>query len=142
MNRNGWLAGLAALTVIGLLCSMALADKTPVKSIKEWSGSVDDETLLKGAPSVITNADALQKLWKDWKVGDKAPEVDFSKELVVITTTVGSRLSLAASLDADKGDLQVGAVATRDLRPGFRYVIATVSREGVKTVNGKELPKD
>ena len=29
--------------------------------------------------------------------------------------------------------------ATSDLAPGFRYVIATVSREGVKTVNGKEL---
>jgi hypothetical protein len=23
--------------------------------------------------------------------------------------------------------------------PGFRYVIATVSREGVKTINGKEV---
>jgi hypothetical protein len=33
-------------------------------------------------------------------------------------------------------------MATRDLRPGFRYVIATVSREGVKTVNGKQLPKE
>jgi hypothetical protein len=28
------------------------------------------------------------------------------------------------------------------LRPGFRYVIATVPKEGVKTVNGKELPKE
>jgi hypothetical protein len=33
-------------------------------------------------------------------------------------------------------------MATRDLRPGFRYVIATVSRAGVKTVNGKKLPKE
>jgi hypothetical protein len=30
-------------------------------------------------------------------------------------------------------------MATRDLRPGFRYVIAIVSRKGVKTVNGKRL---
>jgi hypothetical protein len=33
-------------------------------------------------------------------------------------------------------------MATRDLRPGFRYVITTVSREGVKTVNGQTLPKE
>jgi hypothetical protein len=142
MIRKGWLVGSAALTVVALVAPLALADKTPVKSVKEWNGSVDDETLLKGTPTVITNADALQKLWKDWSVGDKAPDVDFTKEFVVITTTVGSRINLKLSLDADKGDLQVLGLATRDLRPGFRYVIATVGREGVKTVNGKELPKD
>jgi hypothetical protein len=142
VNRNGWLVGLAALTVVALCGSVALAAKKPVPSIMEWSGSVDDEALQKGAPTVITNADALQKLWKDWKIGDKAPEVDFTKELVVITTTVGSKIRFGASLDADKGDLQVGGLATDDIRPGFRYVIAKVSREGVKTVNGKELPKD
>jgi hypothetical protein len=32
--------------------------------------------------------------------------------------------------------------ATADFGPGFRYVIATVSREGVKKVNGKDLPKE
>jgi hypothetical protein len=51
---------------------------------------------------------------------------------------VGSRLSLSAQLD-EKGNLQVLGVATRDFRSGFRYVLATVSREGVKSVNGKEL---
>jgi hypothetical protein len=29
---------------------------------------------------------------------------------------------------------------SRDLRPGLRYVIISVPKEGVKTVNGKELP--
>jgi hypothetical protein len=36
--------------------------------------------------------------------------------------------------------LKVLALATRDLRPGFRYQILVVPREGVKTVNGKLLP--
>ena len=61
--------------------------------------------------------------------------------MIVITTTSGSKLRLSASLD-DKGNLEVLGMATRDLRPRFRYVIATVSRKGVKTVNGKELPKE
>jgi hypothetical protein len=50
----------------------------------------------------------------------------------------GSRLSLAASLE-DKGNLQVLGRATLDFRPGFRYVIASVSRKGVKTMNGKTV---
>jgi len=57
---------------------------------------------------------------------------------VLVATTQGSILRLAPTLD-EKGDLRVVGVATLDLRLGFRYVIAVVSREGVKTVNGKEL---
>jgi hypothetical protein len=59
----------------------------------------------------------------------------------VRTRTLGSKLRLSATLD-DKGNLEVLGMATSDLRPGFRYVIATVSREGIKTVNGKMLPKE
>ena len=88
---------------------------------------------------LISSADALAKLWKDWNITAPMPEVDFSREIVVVTTTRGSRLRLMLTLD-DNGNLEVGGISTRDLRPGFRYVIATVSREGVKTVNGQELP--
>jgi hypothetical protein len=34
------------------------------------------------------------------------------------------------------------AISTRDLRPGFRYAIKSIPREGVKTVDGKPLPKE
>jgi hypothetical protein len=30
-------------------------------------------------------------------------------------------------------------IATRDLAPGFRYAVLVLPREGVKTINGKEL---
>jgi hypothetical protein len=52
----------------------------------------------------------------------------------------GKLLTLSASLD-ETGDLKALGLATRDLRPGFRYALISVPREGVKTVNGKELPK-
>ena len=48
---------------------------------------------------------------------------------------------LCANLD-DKGNLDVLGFGTRDIRPGFRYVLGIVSREGVKTVNKKDLPKE
>jgi hypothetical protein len=105
-------------------------------------GSIDDEKLAKEMPEngVITNAKDFEKLVKAWKVADQVPDVDFDKEIVLVGTTEGSKLTLNAALD-EKGDLKVLGLATRDLRPGFRYVIISVPREGVKTVNGKDLPK-
>ena len=137
--RKAWFAALLAVVVAGLFSSVALAEKKALKATNEWTGSVADEKLLKDAPSVVTDAKSLEKLWKDWKIEGKVPEVDFTKEIVVITTTSGSKLKLFANLD-DKGNLEVGGLGTRDLVEGFRYVIATVPREGVKTVNGKDLP--
>jgi hypothetical protein len=118
-------------------------DKGADEPKKEWSGSLDDEALQKEAPAdgFIADAKAFAKLWKAWKLGDKVPDVDFKKNLAVVATTVGSKLNVTTKL-GDNGDLKVLALATRDLRPGFRYQIVLVPRDGVKTVNGKELPKD
>ncbi len=133
-------AAFVALLAAGLAVA---ADKpTLVKTTNSWKGSIDDEKLKKEAPEsgVITNAKDWEKLAKAWKVGDKVPEVNFDKELILIATTPGSKLSLSATLD-DKGDLKPIGIATSDLGTGFRYVIISVPKEGVKTVNGKELPK-
>jgi hypothetical protein len=141
MNRIRVSGVLVALAIVAVLASDARAEKKAVKLEKEWKGSVDDEALAKDAPAVIVDAKTLEKLWKAWKIEGNVPAVDFKKELVIITTTSGSKLRLSATLD-DKGNLEVLGMATRDLRPGFRYVIATVSREGIKTVNAKKLPKE
>src|SRR5262249_37126460 len=128
--------------VMLLAAGVAVAAPTPLKATNTWMGSLDDEKLAREMPEtgVITNAKDFEKLVKAWKVADKVPEVNFDKEVVLVAKTEGSKLKLNASLD-EKGDLKVLGLATRDLRPGFRYVIISVPREGVKTVNGKELPK-
>jgi hypothetical protein len=132
---------LATLLVFG---GLAFADEKPkeLKPTNTWSGSIDDEKPLKEAPEngVIANAKDLEKLNKSWKFVEKLPEINFDKEIVLVSTTVGSKLTLSATLD-DKGNLKALGLATKDLRPGFRYVIISVPKEGVKTVNGKELPK-
>jgi len=56
-------------------------------------------------------------------------------------TTSGSRVGVAATID-DKGNLANAGCATSDFGEGCRFVIGTVSRDGVKTVNGKALPKE
>jgi hypothetical protein len=107
---------------------------------KTWKGSVKDATLQKSAPEVITNAKALEELWKSWKIDGPVPNIDFTKEIVIIATTVGSNINLSATLD-DKGNVTLLGFGTSDFGEGFRYVMHTISREGVKTVNKKELPK-
>jgi hypothetical protein len=143
MRRIGWLTGVGALA-LAVTTAVAAAEPRPVKFTREWEGEVADGAKGKNAPEVITNGKALEKLWKDWGVAGKTPEVDFAKEIVVVGTTRGSRIDLVARLD-DKGNLEVLSLVPRDLgerQPGFRYAIATVPREGVKTVNKKELPKE
>jgi hypothetical protein len=141
MIRTKVLAMLVPLAIMAVVVSDARAEKKTVQLEKEWKGSVDDESLAKNSPAVISDAKALEKLWNAWRIEGKVPSVDFKKQLIILTTTSGSKLRLSASLD-DKGNLAVLGLSTMDLRPGVRYVIATVSREGVKTVNGKKLPKE
>ena len=139
MIARKWLS-LAA--VLFLAVAGFAADPMPLKPTNTWTGSVEDKKLAKEMPEngVITNAKDFEKLVKAWNVAEKVPEVNFDKEIVIVATTEGSVLKLNPALD-EKGDLNALGFASRDLRPGFRYVIVSVPKEGVKTVNGKELPK-
>jgi hypothetical protein len=140
MRRLGCLAALSCVGLFTLLVPEVRAGKKAVKLTQQWKGSVADENLQKGAPEVIASAKDLEKLWKAWKIEHKLPRIDFTREIVIVGTTKGSRLSLSAQLD-DNGNLQILGLGSADLRDGFRYVLATVPREGIKTVNKKKLPK-
>jgi len=129
---------LAILMVVSFPVQGLPERQQPVVPSQEWSGSVNDISLGKDAPEVILSSKEFEALWLAWKLPGPVPEVDFSSNLVVVQTTEGSRLRLAVTHD-DKGNVKALGLATRDFRPGFRYVIAVLSRKGVKTVNGKEL---
>ncbi len=126
--------------VLTLAVPQAVAQKKKVDVKMKWDGSVDDEKALK--PDAITSEKGLEAVWKAWKVKGDMPKIDFSKEIVVAVYSVGSKLNMAGVNLDDKGNLTVVGFGTRDIRPGFRYVLGTVSRDGVKTVNGKDLPKE
>jgi hypothetical protein len=113
---------------------------TPKRTV-DLSGSIDDAELAKKAPAqhVVVSEKGWEALAKAWNLKDP-PKVDFTKEILVVATTVGSRLNLNPMVK--DGDLKTIAISTRDLRPGFRYAIQSISKEGIKTVDGKELPKE
>ncbi|MFM8891506.1 MAG: cytochrome P460 family protein [Planctomycetia bacterium] len=122
--------------------SMAIAAPMPLAATNTWSGSIADEALVKEMPDhgVITEGASLERLAKAWGFTDDDSLVDFSKEIVIVATTKGSTLRLSASL-ADDGDVTALGAASRDFAPGFRYVVMSVPRSGIKTVNRRELPR-
>lgn len=129
---------LAILMVVSFPVQGLSEKQQSVVPSQEWSGSVNDISLRKDAPEVILSSKEFEDLWLAWKLPGLVPEVDFSSNLVVVQTTEGSRLRLAVTQDT-KGNVKALGLATMDLHPGFRYVIAILSRNGVKTVNGKKL---
>jgi hypothetical protein len=134
---------LSAGLVVGMLATpQALAQKKKIDVSMIASGSVDDEKLLKDAPKAIISAKGLEKVWKAWGIKDDMPKVDFDKLIVVGTYSSGSRLKVSGAFLDDKGNLEVLGFGTADLRPGFRFVLGTVPKEGVKTVGKQELPKE
>ncbi len=104
------------------------------------TGSVIDLGLQKEVPGIIVSQKGWEKLAKALGIKDD-PKVDFDKEFLVVGTTSGSLLYLETHLD-EKGNLMVVGNSTADIGPeGFRYTIKSVSRAGIKTVNGKKLRK-
>jgi hypothetical protein len=104
-------------------------------------GSVDDVALQAKAPKagVVVSEAGWKALRDAWGIKD-APKIDFEKTLLVVATTRGSILKVSAVLK--DGNLKTSAVSSRDLRPGFRFAIEAVAREGVTTVNGEPPPKE
>jgi hypothetical protein len=131
---------LAGLVLAAVSVQDAAAQKKKLEIGMKWNGSVENEKAIK--PEAITSAKGLAAVWKAWKVDGDVPKVDFDKNIVVAVYSSGSKLNLAAANLDDKGNLEVVGFGTRDLRPGFRYVLGVVSKDGVKTVNGKDLPKE
>ncbi|HJZ54926.1 MAG TPA: hypothetical protein VKE74_08195 [Gemmataceae bacterium] len=88
----------------------------------------------------IVNDKDWEALARLWDVRNP-PKVDFNKEFLVVVTSRSSKLVVQTKLD-DKGDLDVRGLENGDVQGGFRYGIKSVSREGIKTVNGRPLPKE
>ncbi|HJZ59138.1 MAG TPA: hypothetical protein VKE74_29610 [Gemmataceae bacterium] len=130
---------LLLVAAFGLFGVVSAQEKKPARSLH---GSVADRELEKEKPEsgVIVSTKGWQKLAKAWGIKDEF-KVDFEKEILIVVTTHSTGVQPAIEFGKG-GDLQVKIVETKLEEPGFRYSIARVRRDLVKTVNGKELPKE
>jgi|GEM_PF-3573802 len=67
------------------------------------------------------------------------PKVDFSKEMLLVGTWRGTDFKFLSTLK--NGDLTVELVGNTEVKPGFRFRIISLKRDGITKFQGKELPK-
>jgi hypothetical protein len=135
MFRSLMFAAFAVLVAVPFAAAADEKKDLPKKPTVALSGSIEDDSLIEKAPP--TGVIATQKAWddliKDWSIKD-APKVDFTKEIIVVVTTVDNKLYVQTELTPE-GDLVVTFTV------GFRYAMKSINRAGIKTVNGFDIPK-
>lgn len=131
---------LLLLLSISTMQAKDIAADVRITPIATFSGSVTDEAMQENIPSLITDNIVLRDIWKKWAIKKDMPKVDFAKEILVISNTPGSILQQELWLTAN-GNLKVATTATKDLQPGFRFIISHIKLNGITSIDGKELPK-
>ena len=137
MTRPFAFAALAAF----VLCTVSPAEEPKATETVNLSSSIDDPALIREAPSsgVIVSQKPWEKLAAAWEIKD-VPKVDFTKEILILGTWRGASFKFLN--EVKNGDLTIELIGDKDVRPGFRYKIISVKRDGIKSVGGKELPKE
>lgn len=113
-----------------------------VKILQSWKGTLIDDRLKKLAPAdgFILEEGPWAKLWKAWRGPDEPPEVDFTKQMILVFTAEGpNNVGCEPTLDA-QGNVQALAMSTLIGGPGFGYLMLCIPRDGVRSVNGTPLP--
>jgi hypothetical protein len=144
MNRQPILAAtVLSLSLIHPLIRPGVCGE-PLKPTAQWKGRVADRDLEKEKPEkgLITTQEAFTKLWKAWRGEEKPPAVDFDKEVVIVVTSKTGELRSLLLQQDDKGNVALAVgISREELKGGFSYVMGSLKREGVKTIDGKEIPK-
>lgn len=132
--RKSWLRTVGALAVAGAVAHAAHALETPVKVQQRWEGRVP--TGVAPPPqSSLASADALQVVWTLCQVQSAMPNVDFSRQLVLLAVRKGMKVRFQNAQVAD-GDLRTNVVASAAPAAQTFCALALVDRAGIKTVNG------
>ena len=117
--------------------AMSLADEPvqpDLQPLREFSGTTTEEVTGPIPDELIKDQGAYQAAWEKLGLKESPGEVDFTHEILFFATTRGSRINLRLR-DEGQGKLRVMAMATRDIRPGLRYVFGVFSKKEWKQIN-------
>ncbi len=87
---------------------------------------------------VITNGAEYERVWRQLGLDREPGAVDFGRELIVVSTTRGSRITFRLR-DEGEGKLQVMSISTRDIRPGLRFGFCVLTKSGWKQINDSKI---
>jgi len=122
--------------------AMSLADepaKADPQPLREFHGTTTEEVTGPVPDELINDQAAYAGAWKTLGLKESPGDVDFAQEILFLATTRGSRINLRLR-DEGEGKLRVMAMATRDIRPGLRYVFGVFSKKDWKQINETLLP--
>ena len=101
---------------------------------RQWTGHVDPSL---GCAEFLTEAD-LKKLWRDARLEAPMPAIDFRKELALCTMGHGGPVLMRLVVEGN-GNLVPQYVQKPTWSPHLNYLITSVKREGIRSVNGKPI---
>jgi hypothetical protein len=117
-----------------------------VESEKYWSGVIKRELRHQAPPNgFIANEKAWAKLWRAYRGSDELPKIDFDKQMILVRVGNDLGMVLDEFMLNEKGDLKAVSIGVLgcDLHPKTcEYIFLLISREGVKSINGKPIQKD
>jgi hypothetical protein len=138
--RCGICFGLPLLLLLGpgSLTSAQEAQRVPV--LQTWKGNFPTATLRNQAPrkQFIADQQSWSALWTAWRGNEPLPTVDFTTQLILVTTAPGQQgqnKDLTWRMDFN-GDLTSSEVFINDEAPGFSYIIRKINLNGARSVFG------
>jgi hypothetical protein len=126
-------------TPFGGSCEAAAQEAKRVPIVQEWKGTLQTIALRDLAPRklFINNAQDWATLWSAWRPNEAVPKVDFTMELILVTTAPGQAQFREVSWREDVvGNLTSRQIVDFDEAPGFVYVIQKVKLGDIRQVNG------
>jgi hypothetical protein len=131
---------LILLLVTGLPTWAQEAQRVPV--LQTWKGKFQTAALRNQAPrkQFIADQQSWIALWTAWRGTEPVPNVDFTTQLILVTTAPGQGMN--TDLDwrmSFNGDLTSSEVFINDDAPGFTYVIQKINLNGARSVFGISL---
>ena len=108
------------------------------KPLREFFGQSAAEVEKGPTPGVIMDGVEYEKTWRELGLIQEPGVVDFAKEVVVVSTTRGSRITFRLRAEGE-GRLQVMSISTKDIRPGLRFAFCVLPRSGWNQINDSKL---
>ncbi len=132
---------LVAAVVVAICANLCAAAPEAVEQLGTWQGKSRDNSLKNLAPKTgfIGDAASWEKLCKAWRPDDAVPDVDFSKQIVLVGVVSGPNLVIMQPVMGEKGGVKFVVGGTKIGGPGFGYKLIAISREGVTSVNGNKI---
>jgi hypothetical protein len=110
-----------------------------IEPVKSWSGRMPLDERPPLQSSIAKDGD-WARIWKQCRIQEPAPKVDFQKTLGLVAVRRGSVVKFMG-MNVKDGNLMTNVVVTPDMPDYMSCAIVLVDRAGINKVNGNPVGK-